>query len=64
MAVKKTCPRCGEKFSCKRDSVRKCDCAKVAMTPEVRMRLDKLYSDCLCLRCLREAAESGRLSPT
>ncbi|MEW6767418.1 MAG: cysteine-rich CWC family protein [Pseudomonadota bacterium] len=51
-----TCPRCGTAFSCDLDGT--CWCA--AETAKLPMPADG--EDCLCVNCLREAANRGAAS--
>ncbi|MFC0185574.1 cysteine-rich CWC family protein [Pseudarcicella hirudinis] len=57
--AKDACPRCGEIFVCKVNSILKCDCLKIELTrkqTEYIRDLSVLDFDgsCLCLNCLKE----------
>ncbi len=53
LALNDTCPRCGGSFHCGAQDGH-CDCFDVKLTPELRERVAREFSDCLCVRCLRE----------
>jgi hypothetical protein len=49
------CPRCGRLFECKANTPHRCDCVKIALTPdEVRFIRTEMGDepDCLCAVCL------------
>ncbi|MFN3852373.1 MAG: cysteine-rich CWC family protein [Spirosomataceae bacterium] len=57
------CPRCGSVFTCKANSVLKCDCMWIDLNPN-ELRYIREYSEvtfgeytCLCVKCLRELKE-------
>ncbi len=47
------CPRCGAGFHCGAQQDR-CDCFDLKLDDALRAELAQRYTDCLCLRCLRE----------
>ncbi len=51
---KKRCPRCYCEFFCNHENIALCDCSKIKMTVAEREKISKLYSDCLCVKCLEE----------
>jgi hypothetical protein len=52
----KTCPRCGRTFECKANNPVRCNCALVELDEERLDAMQRRYSDCLCLDCLRAIA--------
>ncbi|WP_409932556.1 cysteine-rich CWC family protein [Xanthocytophaga flavus] len=50
------CPRCGTSFACKVNSVSKCDCMYVDLTPleSQYIRENTESGTCLCMNCLME----------
>jgi hypothetical protein len=57
------CPRCGELFSCKINTIFQCECMNVVLTPNQSAYI-KDYSEmnfgsytCLCISCLRVLVE-------
>ncbi|XHS78789.1 cysteine-rich CWC family protein [Burkholderiaceae bacterium UC74_6] len=52
-----TCPRCGGSFHCGAQDGH-CDCFELKLTPELRESIAGQFDDCLCLRCLRELAQT------
>ncbi len=52
----KRCPRCGGPFLCKQGNIQECHCAVVKLDAGQRLRLAERYADCLCGKCLAEAA--------
>jgi hypothetical protein len=63
------CPRCGEVFTCKVNSILKCDCLTIRLSRTETQYIRDLSelqfgSGCLCLPCLRALqAEFQRLNP-
>lgn len=55
-----TCPICGEAFVCKVNSIQKCDCSRINLSPVeleyVRNTLlERLGSyECVCVNCLNK----------
>ena len=56
-ALNDTCPRCGGSFHCGAPDGH-CDCFDVKLTPALRQRIAAEFSDCLCVRCLRELQDT------
>lgn len=59
MHAEEECPGCGEVFTCKVNSVLKCDCMKVRLTKKETERIRDISlmefdGGCLCNRCLLE----------
>lgn len=52
-----TCPRCGGGFECGAEQGR-CDCFELTLSPEQQAEIARQWTDCLCLRCLRELSQS------
>lgn len=54
------CPRCGQSFTCKVNTISKCDCAKISLTSDaiqyIRNYCEGTYGSykCLCNTCLIE----------
>ncbi|MBC2595309.1 cysteine-rich CWC family protein [Ruficoccus amylovorans] len=56
----KRCPRCGRDFVCRTHDIAHCQCAGIAMTPQLSTRIKETYDGCLCRHCLQELArETG-----
>ncbi|MFP4622351.1 MAG: cysteine-rich CWC family protein [Bacteroidales bacterium] len=49
----KICPHCGKSFECRNNDILNCDCAKIIIPAEVRKKISKQYSVCLCVQCLK-----------
>ncbi|MCD4747588.1 MAG: cysteine-rich CWC family protein [Bacteroidales bacterium] len=47
----KTCPKCGNKFECKRSE--DCWCNDYKISEENLKSMREKYNDCLCPECLR-----------
>lgn len=54
MPVLKHCPRCGAEFTCLVEDKWHCQCAQVKLSADTCAYLAAHYTDCLCLKCLRE----------
>ncbi len=54
--MQKTCPRCGATFECRVEDKWHCQCAQVKLTSGACDYLKAHYTDCLCIKCLRELA--------
>lgn len=52
----KHCQRCYTAFECKVGSVYECQCADANLDQQQRDYISSMYSDCLCVDCLRELA--------
>ena len=50
----KTCERCGDRFECNVADIENCDCRTVKISQEDRDRIELLYNDCVCVKCLQE----------
>lgn len=48
----KTCPRCGQKFTCKVGDILKCQCFGIEMNDEQQNFISNEYNECLCRDCL------------
>ena len=49
----KKCPRCNTAFECKVGNVLECQCSEIKLSYEERVYVESLYTDCLCIHCLR-----------
>ncbi|MDE3142544.1 MAG: cysteine-rich CWC family protein [Bacteroidota bacterium] len=49
----KNCPRCNTSFECKVGNVLECQCSQVKLKYDERVYVESLYTDCLCINCLR-----------
>jgi len=49
----KKCPRCQLEFECKVGNILQCQCTAIQLTDAQIEYIGKLYSDCLCINCLR-----------
>ena len=50
----KTCPHCNQVFDCKSEDILNCDCMKINLSKEAQIAIGKIYTECLCLNCLRK----------
>jgi len=57
----KLCSACGEPFDCCAGG---CWCDDVLLTAQVRVDLRDRYADCLCPKCLSQAAEATVRHPS
>lgn len=53
------CERCGQPFTCGA-SLAACWCEEIKLSKATRDALRSSYQDCLCRRCLKQAAEAVR----
>ncbi|MFT4033575.1 MAG: cysteine-rich CWC family protein [Siphonobacter sp.] len=56
-----SCPRCGELFTCKVNSILKCDCMQIQLNRDEMQHIRDIADydgGCLCLKCLRELKEA------
>lgn len=51
------CPRCQQLFACKSDSIQLCECRTVHLDPAQLEFIRLQYSECLCVKCIRELKE-------
>lgn len=56
VSMVKTCQRCGSQFGC---GVSCCWCDEIRLTDNVRARMQRQFSDCLCRGCLETLAAEG-----
>lgn len=49
----KKCARCHTNFECKVGNVLECQCSQIKLNYEERIYVESLYTDCLCINCLR-----------
>jgi hypothetical protein len=56
------CLRCGGGFECGANAGH-CDCFDIHLTDALRAELSARYSDCLCLRCLRDVMAGANPDP-
>ena len=52
MHEQKTCPRCGQWFTCKPGNIRACQCQDITLSAESQEWIAQHYEDCLCNTCL------------
>lgn len=57
------CPRCGKPFICHEEDPEHCQCAQITLNDEDRTKLKQLYTDCLCIDCLRALKETWHKKP-
>lgn len=57
-AKQKQCEACGAHFECGSLS-KPCWCREVKLSPVALAELKSLYTDCLCPKCLNEAARKA-----
>lgn len=50
----KICPRCQKSFTCNANNIALCQCNGIKLTEEVKIKLEKLYSNCLCNECMNK----------
>ena len=56
------CPSCQSHFTCNRDDIADCQCSKIDLTADIRLRLHEQFDGCLCLDCLARMAK-GEAGP-
>ena len=61
--MKKICPRCKNAFECREDNITKCTCSKIDIPNDVYEYIKEKYSDCLCIKCLKEIKMERQGSP-
>ena len=54
----KNCPRCNTDFECKVGNITDCQCNQITLNYEERVYIESLFSDCLCINCLRRLKEN------
>jgi len=52
--VVKRCPRCKNEFLCHHENIALCECSKIKLTAAEREKISRLFSGCLCIKCLQE----------
>ena len=57
--MKKKCSKCKVKFSCQSENISSCWCTKINISQQKIKILKKNYSDCLCVRCLKNFLDKG-----
>src|SRR5665213_962823 len=55
--IQKYCPRCKKAFTCNKQNIAGCACAKIALHNETKEFLAKTFYDCLCNECLQTLDE-------
>lgn len=50
----KNCPRCGEEFECKSNSISLCQCQSVSLSSHQSDYVASRFGDCLCAECLTD----------
>lgn len=62
--MEKICPRCKKKFECRPDDIFSCECVNTYIPPNLAFQIDSMYSDCICVRCLKEMIDDFHKSQT
>jgi hypothetical protein len=52
--MKKTCPVCNSKFECNVTDISNCECYAVNIDKKTSVYIEKTYTDCLCIDCLKK----------
>jgi hypothetical protein len=63
MTSEDRCPRCGGAFHCGVADPAPCACTTIELNAALLAELRTRYTGCLCLCCLSELAQAGRVSP-
>ena len=54
VSSKKICSKCHTEFECNAGNIEECQCKTIKLTDESLRRINELYLDCLCAKCLIE----------